>query len=157
MSEQKGVTLCGPVATPAKSDFRVSMYDKEGGHYNTFSAIDENAMDFLYEIFPKGEANDMNFVLFSTSGVHGTYCTIEDAEAELKRIAEGLPPNDDWTEEEWEAEKDTWYADVTFLLVQPRLVSMTCGNCRPTDLDDIEFLKTLRQSSWDVVPEIGAP
>lgn len=37
----------------------------------------------LRGMFPDAKADDMNFVLFSTSGVHGTYNTIEEAEKHL--------------------------------------------------------------------------
>ncbi len=34
----------------------------------------------LKGMFPDAKANEMNFVLFSTSGVHGSYATIEQVE-----------------------------------------------------------------------------
>ena len=83
-------------------------------------------MDRLREIFPDGEANQMNFCLFSTSGVHGSYWTIE--EVELNQSPE-----------------------VTFLIVHPRLVAMQYGNVEPKTAEDFAFLKKLRQSSKDVI------
>lgn len=88
-------------------------------------------MEALRALFPEGKADDLNFVLFSTSGVHGTYCTIEAAEAE------GL--------------------DVTFLVVQPRIVGVRYGNCEPKTPEDFAFLKRLRASSYEAVQSIGAP
>ena len=41
---------------------------------------DSNGMEFLRTLFPDAEADYMNFCLFSTSGVHGSYVRIEDAE-----------------------------------------------------------------------------
>lgn len=61
-----------------------------------------DAMAALREMFPEGKADDLNFVLFSTSGVHGSYCSIEAAEAE---------PD----------------LGVTFLIVQPRIVGLRYG------------------------------
>lgn len=108
-----------------------SVFHKEGAHYNIFAVKEEEAMDLLRRFFPKGEANDLNFVLFSTSGVHGSYTTIE--EARRGKCA------------------------VTFVIVQPRLVCMRYGNVAPKTDDDWAFLKKLRASSWAAVQTIGAP
>ena len=53
-----------------------------GAHYSVLHNDKKNgkSMELLHELFPNGEANDLNFVLFSTSGVHGTYNTNEEAE-----------------------------------------------------------------------------
>jgi hypothetical protein len=91
----------------------------------------ETAMAALRELFPEGEANDLNFVLFSTSGIHGTYCTIEACEA-----------------------GET--TDVTFLVIQPRIVALRYGNCEPKTPDDFAFLKKLRASSMQAVAAYGA-
>jgi hypothetical protein len=147
-STSGGVTLRGPLFQPAKTEWRESIVaqkgtggpGKPGGHYNIFAAADDRAMEFLRWLFPDARANEFNLVLFSTSGVHGTYMTIEEA-------------HDEWLEHK---EHDEEAVEVTFLLVQPRIVSMTCGNCRPTSPEDFEFLKHLRQSSWEVFQEIGA-
>jgi len=88
-----------------------------------------DGMAALRELFPDGKANDLNFCLFSTSGVHGSYCLIEAAEAEG--------------------------CDVTFLVVQPRIVGMRYGICRPSTPDDFAFLKALRESSHKAVCSIG--
>jgi len=96
----------------------------DGGHYSINRAKDE--MGLLRAVFPDGEANEMNFCLFSTSGVHGTYQTIEEEEA---------GPG----------------CGVTFVIVHPRLVTMQYGNVEPKTQEDFAFLKKLRQSSKDVV------
>lgn len=88
-----------------------------------------DSMAALREMFPSGKADDLNFVLFSTSGVHGTYRTIEDVE-------------DDG-------------GDVTFLVVHPRIVGLRYGNCEPRTPEDFDFLKRLRASSYEAVASIG--
>jgi hypothetical protein len=94
--------------------------------------IRELTFDDLRKIFPDGVANQRNFCLFSTSGVHGSYRTIE------------------------EAESDPDVGTVTVLVVHPRLASVQYGNV-PVNAETAPFLKSLRASSWAMVQRIGAP
>lgn len=94
-----------------------------------------NGMEALRQLFPTGEADDLNAVLFSTSGVHGTYCTIEEVEAG----GEDAP------------------GDVTFCVIQPRIVCMRYGNATPLTPDDFAFLKKLRETSIKALTSIGMP
>jgi hypothetical protein len=106
-------------------------------HYKVIAVTEGIA--FLRGVFPEAKANDLNFVLFSTSGVHGSYNTIEEAEQHL------LKPTEDT------------FAEITFVVVQPRLVVLQYGTLEPANQDDIGFLKRLRASSWEAVTKIGAP
>lgn len=140
------MAFSGPMFEPADDEWRKSGTGKTGAHYNIFSTKGpDQALDLLRHYFPTGEADALNFVLFSTSGVHGSYETIEEAWARI-----GKPLGEDAPEivTEWE---------VTFLIVQSRLVGMTYGECRIRTADDFEFLKKLRASSWAAVQKIGAP
>lgn len=137
-------TLSGPMFEPSKTAMWNSIHHKEGAHYNIFAAVDGTEMDGLRQMFPNGEADDLNFCLFSTSGVHGTYSTIESAE---EMMAHGNKYED--------GEPGT--PSVTFLIVHPRIVCLRYGNCEPKTAQDIEFLKKLRQSSWEAVKSIGRP
>jgi hypothetical protein len=119
-----------------------SVSGKEGAHYNNYGCRDEHGMSALREFFPTGEANELNFVLFSTSGVHGTYSTIEEEEAAMLR-GNKYDDGDDCT------------PSVTFLIVHPRICCIRHGNCEPKTPDDIAFLKRLRESSWRIVQSIG--
>jgi hypothetical protein len=88
-------------------------------------------IDDLKKIFPNGECNMCNVVLFSTSGVHGTYLELEVLEECLELFKEG----------------DDDYADhLTVLVIQPRVVSLRYGHIKIT-LEDIPYLKQLRESS----------
>lgn len=118
------------------------LHHKESGHYNTFASTPYNGMRGLREMFPDGEANELNFVLFSTSGVHGSYGTIEDAEADFAR---GNKDEDG----------DDTTPTVTFLVVHPRIVTLRYGNCEPQNAEDFAYLKKLRESSWKAVQMIG--
>lgn len=103
--------------------------DEHGGHYSVLKAVE--GMEYLRRLFPDARADTMNFVLFSTSGIHGTYQTIEDEEKE---------PG----------------CGVTFLVINPRLVRTIYGNAFPETEDDFDFLKKLRESSKQVVTnEVG--
>jgi len=112
--------------------------DNYGAHYSIYRTAPALAEGALRKMFPDGEANEMNFVLFSTSGVHGSYMTIEDAHANVASASEDEP------------------TDVTFLIVQPRLVCLRYGNVTVTD-ENVEYLKKLRASSLAVVSTIGQP
>lgn len=96
-----------------------------------------DGMLFLRSLFPDGEADDLNFCLFSTSGVHGTYNLIEEAEEHLR------------------APSDETCSDVTFLVIHPRTVTLKYGNCEPQNADDIVFLKKLRASSHRAIAQVG--
>ena len=109
-------------------------------HYSVFSLTDrDNGMAQLRATFPEAKADEMNFVLFSTSGVHGTYNTIEEAERHLACGGEDTS------------------GEVTFLIVHPRLVSLRYGQCEPKNQADIDYLKRLRNSSHAAVAIIGSP
>lgn len=100
-------------------------------HHQIKFVKEEKGMQCLRDFFPDGVADYMNFVLFSTSGVHGTYLTIE------------------------EVEKSDEDKAVTFLVIQPRTVYMTYGNCVPESDDDFKFLRKLRASSKRAIAGIG--
>ena len=106
----------------------------------SYEVVKWNAADCmakLREWFPDGEADELNFALFSTSGIHGHYCTIEECEACVL------------------GESSDEIQDVTFLVVMPRVVQLNYGNCAPRTLEDFAFLKKLRASSKAVVQIIG--
>lgn len=132
------MSLSGPMFEPSKTDLFESTFKKDGAHYNIFSVRDVNGMAALRLIFPDGKANEMNFVLFSTSGVHGMYNSIEEAEKHLKKPTEET------------------IGSVTFLMVHPRIVCLRYGNCEPQNAEDIKYLKKLRASSWKAALTIGA-
>jgi hypothetical protein len=97
-----------------------------------------DSMDALRLMFPKGEADPENWVLFSTSGTQGTYATIEDVEKELQ-------------------DNGHTFDGVTYIIVHPRIVSMKYGRAYPETPEDIAFLKQLRESSIKAVSTIGQP
>lgn len=142
--------VSGPMFERAEDEDFKSVSGKSGGHYNNFYFKPDREMKVLREWFPNGEANEYNVVLFSTSGVHGTYTTIEDVEIGLKKY--GDEPSFD--SEEW---PDDWHGnEVTVLIVQPRICTVRHGNATVT-LADIPFLKRLRETSHQELVKIGMP
>ena len=103
-------------------------------------------------LFPDGEANDLNFVLFSTSGVHGSYATLDDIEASIRKY--GIDPYQ-LTDEDADFPDDYYSPSVTILVVHPRVVALRYGNAKIETLEDLEYLKKLRASSTAVVQKIG--
>jgi len=106
-----------------------------GADYYSVHALihSKYGMQALRELFPEAKADELNFVMFSTSGIHGTYCKIEDVEESWKAGHAG----------------EEVRRLVTFLIVQPRMVALRYGLCEPTCVEDFEFLKRLRDSSLD--------
>lgn len=98
---------------------------------------DRNGMDALRAMFPTGgdAPNADTFVLFSTSGIHGSYATIEDVQEDFRRT--GKPHR------------------LTFLIVKPRILVLQYGNCLPSSPGDFVFLDTLRSRGRSVVMSIG--
>jgi hypothetical protein len=90
-------------------------------------------IETLREIFPDGEANALNFVMFSTSGSHGSYLTIEEVAASLDSD---------------EPER------LTVLVIQPRVVWMLYGAIEITAAD-VPYLLKLRDSSKRVFADHG--
>ncbi len=118
---------------PAKTNLRESIFKTHGAHYNIYACIPGKEMEVIKTA---GEPDEENFWLFSTSGVHGTYVTIEE-------IERGLNEND--------PDSGT---ELTFLFMNPRTVTITYGTVDLTK-EDIPLFKRLRQKSWDAVQKIG--
>jgi hypothetical protein len=141
-------TVSGPMFEPARSTFWEAVTcsscrrGRDGAHYNTFGCRDTDGMAALRAMFASGEADEYNAVLFSTSGVHGMYTTIEEAEA-------------DWLRGNKDEEGEPSTPHVTFLIVHPRIVCLRYGNCEPRSAEDFAWLKHLRASSWAVLGQIG--
>lgn len=153
-------SLSGPFAEPSQHrGMRKILHSRDdgGAHYSIFhfdvgagNRVDpEIGMESIRMMFPDGVANEMNFVLFSTSGVHGSYTTIEEIEAGLLKYGEDF--------EDPEEKHDDWAGTtLTVLVVQPRIVCLRCGVIK-VGLADIGYLKKLRASSLEAVSQIGMP
>jgi hypothetical protein len=153
MSES--MKLSGPMFEPASSKYWRKVESRgyeSGAHYSVFGCQGRDdgplAEEALRLLFPDGKANEYTFVLFSTSGVHGCYTTLEEIEASFKKYGADAFGRDEETPDDYER---GW---ITFLVVHPRTVTLRYGNAmvRP---ETLEWFKRLRASSWDVVQQIG--
>lgn len=147
--------LSGPAFEPVETELYVAQKchtcgdQKRGLHYNQYQIAKNGTVANLRVLFPNGEADDLNFVLFSTSGVHGSYTSIDSIEKSL------LAYGEDFTAPEEEQYPDDYCLPVlTVLVVHPRVVCLRYGNITVT-LADIPYLKKLRASSWEAVKSIG--
>lgn len=98
-------------------------------HYTVNDSI--HSVDDLRSIFPTGEADEMNWCFLSTSGVHGSYTTLDDLEA---------GPEDDGYE----------WTSVTVLVVAPRMVRCNYGHIE-VGKEDIPWLRRLVSSTLEAV------
>lgn len=117
------------------------MNTRDPDPYKTVLRLPGNGMQALREIFPAGQANDLNQVLFSTGGTHGSCDTIEEIEF--------WQPDPD--------EPDTPRPTLTFVVIHPRLLHLKYGECSPQTADDFAFLQALRGSSGVELAKIGWP
>lgn len=101
-----------------------------------FDSVDDGTA-MLQEWFPTADhVDELNFVLFSTSGVQGSYRTLEDV-----RLDWGV------------GDPNTHY--VTFVVVSPRVLFLHCGNVWCRNQHAYAWLKSLCQASWDAVTGVG--
>lgn len=105
-------------------------------------------------LFPSGIADERNMAVFSTSGTHGTCTTIEEFEEAFKSLR-GNSVNAQITEDDIEEAAAVVTNGITYLVVQPRIVKTYYGVCVPSSLEEIEYLKRLRDSSKEVLSKIG--
>lgn len=106
---------------------------------------DKTEMNVLRSFFPTCAPDKMNFVLFSTNGIHGSPITIEDIERDLTLTDQEI------------GDPEERATDLTYLVVQPRLVVLVYGVCQPQNQADINWLKKLRAESTKVMATLSYP
>lgn len=154
----KAPVLSGPVFERSRDGMiKVMANDEAGAHYSVYhldyrqvapGRVEQDSVLGMesFKAFMEGaDLNSETFVLYSTSGVHGSYTSLEDIEASLEKF--GDMPIDFGDEPEPDGYRNP---DLTVLIIQPRLVCMRCGNVRVTKAD-IPFLKQIRDLTKEVV------
>ncbi len=108
-----------------------------GGHYHIygFSSIDD-----IKRVFPEGKANKLNWFVASTSGVHGTYTTLDKIEKSLS-----LPIDD-----------EERFTELTCLIIMPRMVCVTYGCIEVKSQEEVDFLRKLITSSIEQIAKTQA-
>ena len=108
-------------------------------HYSILAIDQTRGMEALKEMFPEGKCDEMNFVLFGTSGGHGCVGNVDELFTEGNQTDEDLESGVD---------------KITVLVIQPRLVCLRYGHIvvKP---DDIPFLQALRDSSREAMRAIA--
>lgn len=107
-------------------------HDKRAGTHYTTNAIVGDAMVILRELEP----NDINWVFLSTSGVHGSYMSLDEAELLWTDPARYRSEHGYEAGEELPVEQD-----ITVLIVLPRMVTTAYGNAIVRSLDDVSLLR----------------
>lgn len=116
---------------------------KGGGHYSINWLDEAFAWAWIREKFgPQAQADEYGLVLFSTSGVHGSYMTLDRVVGDWEGARNMPDPT-----------------SITFLCVEPRLVRMTYGNLplSPSDPDTpmrLSWLRELARSTIKAVEKI---
>lgn len=131
-----------------------SICDRDGGHYSIYAVASDGLtreleIGWFYDNWPTGEADKDNLFFFSTSGVHGTYTSLEEVEFALRNPEIYAQ----WYGEEWDGRPPA----VTFSVYQPRTITVWYGNVRVNTLDDIAYLKKLRASTASVIADMANP
>jgi hypothetical protein len=89
-------------------------------------------MNELRELFPDCVDYTFNWLFLSTSGVHGSYFTIDYLEKHIKIDPDFIP-------------------NITALVVQPRTVKIFYGNLEEISEDDFAWLRQAVEKTIDAV------
>lgn len=117
-------------------DFTKTLFG-DGGHYSIMALGDEDGMAKLREIFDGDVDYTMNWLVCSTSGIHGSYETLDqmfskDREMHLRE--------EDCADGCFDARGNYVRDVITVLVVQPRIVRTWYGSIWITR-DDVAWLR----------------
>lgn len=128
--------------------FDVLNTDKQGPY--TVNRATTKTIEPIKALFPSADANEWNVAMFSTNGTRGTATTIEEFEEAFK-ILRGDSESTQITDDDIEEASAVVANGITYLIVQPRIVKTFYGVCVPSSLEEVEYLKKLRDSSKEVL------
>jgi len=109
-------------------------------HYKNFENL--KTIEDIKKHFPDGKCNEMNLFMASTSGVHGSYTTLDDIQ---KCYDKGCNC------EEYDGFEGHDFT-LTVMIFHPRLVCIKYGNIEVAE-KDIPYLRGLVASSVDAFDE----
>ena len=106
-------------------------------HYKVLhiEGTNDERWDWIHQCFPEDKADAANLLMGSTSGMHGSYRTLDDLKREAYEDGEPL----ECMPEHIEA--------FTLLVIQPRLCLLHCGTIGIRSHDDIVWLRKLITAS----------
>ena len=107
-------------------------YSCEAGRHYTINSIDGDAMVILRDLEP----DDLNWVFLSTSGVHGSYTSLD----EIEKL---WTAPDEYRKENYLGADEPLpdYDEITVVIVMPRMVTTFYGNAAVRSLDDVALLR----------------
>jgi len=107
-------------------------------HYHVFDGLE--TIDDLKKIFPQGKADSLNWVFLSTSGIHGSYVSLDDLEKD--------PDFKEDIDEEGNA-------NITVLVVHPRMCCIKFGQMRFNLKKDSAYLRGLVKSTVEEIEKFS--
>jgi len=110
----------------------------EIAHYHVFDGV--KSIEDLKTIFPEGKADDLNWVFLSTSGVHGSYTTLEDLEKD--------PDYADSIDEDGNSH-------ITVLVLHPRMCCIKFGHMKFNLKKDSAYLRGLVKSTVEEITKFA--
>lgn len=96
------------------------------GHYSVDNLKDFSEIELIFADGP----DEMNWIFLSTSGVHGSYETLDDVEAN------------------WDSEGGNY---ITVLAIHPRMVWSRYGHIEIPKKSDIQWLRQMATESLEAV------
>ncbi len=101
-----------------------------------YEVIEIRSMQEIYSLFPNGIANERNWIVLSSGGVHGTFNTLDDAEYILR--------GEDLEEEPLPNGRTL----ITVLITQPAACVLLWGEIQ-VNMEDVQYLRKLVRSTLE--------
>lgn len=124
-------------------------HGKPAGSHYTCNGINGDAMDIIRLLEP----NELNWVFLSTSGVHGSYCSLDDIEFRLWDGTDAEVREDECAVDDPEWTRDTT-ADITVLIVLPRIVATMFGNGVIRTREDVALLRRRVEQTFEGIANL---
>jgi hypothetical protein len=107
-------------------------------HYHVFEGIKK--ISDLKTIFPEGKADDLNWAFLSTSGIHGSYISLDDLEKD--------PDCAECVDEEGNC-------TITVLVLHPRMCCIKFGEMKFNLKEDSAYLRGLVKSTVEEITKFA--
>jgi hypothetical protein len=118
---------------------QVEHFPGAGRHYTVNGIADGgDMMPLLREFVP----DELNWIFLATSGIHGSYASLDSAEANLDMFESDTDAyREDSCLDECDPMPAVWSYDITALIVKPRMVTTIYGNAILRSREDIALLR----------------